>query len=325
MDQFIKSIILESVDAEKLSKMVENIMIASKYDTNGAVKLADKYGIAEDVMRYILNDDKFEASTQEGVDAERLSNALYLTLDDDAKIRMVVFGLGDFKFFTGESIEYTPDGRLIIYLSESDLEELFSPSSDDLVGTVFSNELYETEFFDFYGLYEGDVDYIDGENMSKIKSILSKDGYSGDSDTELFDAIKKNDDLHSTISFALTDAMNGAFINKIKSDVKSEIEDFYGHPLKVDWNDEEHSAPLSLDLTDIVIEGSNTIQSEGYWKGQPVLSYSEIIGEGLLESISNSMDLPKVTIDDYRYYTPDIDKESFNEMLYDRLSDDFGV
>ena len=119
--------------------------------------------------------------------------------------------------------------------------------------------------------------------------------------------------------------MNGAFINKIKSDVKSEIEDFYGHPLKVDWNDEEHSAPLSLDLTDIVIEGSNTIQSEGYWKGQPVLSYSEIIGEGLLESISNSMDLPKVTIDDYRYYTPDIDKESFNEMLYDRLSDDFGV
>lgn len=325
MDQFIKSVILESVDAERLSKMINNVMITSKYDANAAAKLADKYGIAEDVIRYILNDDKLEASTQESVDAERLSNALYLTLDDDAKIRMVVYGLGDFKFFTGESIDYTPEGRLIIYLSYGDLEELFSPGSDDLVGAVFSDELYEKEFFDFYDLDEYDVDYIDSENLSKIKSILSKDGYSDDSDTELFDAIKENNDLHNTISFALTDAMNDAFINKIESDVKSDIENFYGHPLKVDWDDDEHNTPFSLDLTDTLIEGSNTTHSEGYWKGQPVLSYSEIIGEGLLESISNSMDLPKVTIDDYRYYSPDIDEENFNANLSDRLNDEFEV
>jgi hypothetical protein len=325
VNQSIKNIIIESVEQEKLSKQINQILIAFQYNEDAAISAAQKYGIVEDIMRKLLKDDH-EEGTQERVDVERLLNKLFLSLPDEAKIRMLYFGFSSLGFFGESGHEYTPEGRLIVYLDDPSL--LFRSGSDDVVSYVFSDDIFEKEFYDFYEFDEYAIDDLNSENLAKIKKILSDEGFNIeelDSDKDLMQALKESDtDLNFQISQALTDAVNDAFRDKLISDVKGEIESYYGTKLIDEWND-EYKTHYRMDMTDVILTHVNDVIRDGHFAGQPVITYTELIDDGVVASLDQNADIPKITIDDYRYYYPSDYEENFNYILSDMLYSEFGV
>ena len=155
---------------------------------------------------------------------------------------------------------------------------------------------------------------VDEDNEKRIKEYLTKLAKENNvdiKDMSLEDMVEELDDdydVRNALSSSQNDAQAGDYSNYLYNELKSAVEE-YGEVIKM--NDEGI-------MFDVDVEQWLSLDDE--WVINKIEEFDGDIAEMFEEMVwSGGIDTPKFNPDDR--YIPDVNKEHFNEMLSDRLSE----
>jgi hypothetical protein len=155
---------------------------------------------------------------------------------------------------------------------------------------------------------------VDEDNEKRIKEYLTKLAKENNvdiKDMSLEDMVEELDDdydVRNALSSSKNDAQAGDYSNYLYNELKSAVEE-YGEVIKM--NDEGI-------MFDVDVEQWLSLDDE--WVINKIEEFDGDIAEMFEEMVwSGGIDTPKFNPDDR--YIPDVNKEHFNEMLSDRLSE----
>ena len=190
------------------------------------------------------------------------------------------------------------------------------------VSKTYFFEVLLTDPWDIWQNYDSDWEgavsyYLNDENNKKIREYLislseNPEEHKDDSTTSLIEEFDDNNDVKNAISSSVNDAEADDYIDTLREHLKSKLEE-YGTVLKL--NDE--GAEIQIDLQSFV---DNHVSNDEWFfellENCGDTDY-ECIFDGIVEDYN--FDKPRWNFDDR--YIPDVNKNYFNEMVSDRLSE----
>ena len=190
------------------------------------------------------------------------------------------------------------------------------------VSKTYFFEVLLTDSWDIWQNYDSDWEgavsyYLNDENNKKIREYLislseNPEEHKDDSTTSLIEEFDDNNDVKNAISSSVNDAEADDYIDTLREHLKSKLEE-YGTVLKL--NDE--GAEIQIDLQSFV---DNHVSNDEWFfellENCGDTDY-ECIFDGIVEDYN--FDKPRWNFDDR--YIPDVNKNYFNEMVSDRLSE----
>lgn len=177
------------------------------------------------------------------------------------------------------------------------------------------------EMWDIWDNYDSDWKvalqyYVSQENERRIRNMLvdmaEKAGVEFDTELKTEEAIEEYDvdnEIQSALRDAMNDAESSSYQNHLYKTLKSALEE-YGNVVKFD----DEGVEIEMDLTSYINDTDEEYVDAYFEDCNDDIScvFGEMLHQG-------DIDKPKFSIDD-RWY-PDVDKEEYNSLLKDRLSD----
>jgi len=203
--------------------------------------------------------------------------------------------------------------------------DLINSDSYLRVGRDYSKDIFERIFgedtHEWYSYYDTDIKstidyYVDRKSTQKIEELVQKyidvNNMATD-ELEDMDLAEKIDYLNlDEIKYALqsaeSDSANNAYQNYLIREVISAYDD-YGHVEELSWD----KIRLTVDLSD------NILDMDEYDFDNNLKSCGADLECWFNEMKGNEIEIPTFSPDDR--YSPSPDKEDFNNILSDRLSD----
>jgi hypothetical protein len=160
--------------------------------------------------------------------------------------------------------------------------------------------------------------YVDSTNEKKIEEMIKlwadKEGVELDEDMGIEDMIEEYDEndfineIKSAISSAVNEAERDSYVEYLRDTIKDALNEL-GNVFEFTYD----KIKIQIDLKDFNFNEDELDEYyENCFDNDPACVFRELISEG-------NIDLPKPSFDD-RWY-PDVDRNTFNEYLRDRLSE----
>ena len=233
---------------------------------------------------------------------------------DKEQAKVIAETIGSVGIFSKNNLKITIDIDLIDsdgYLSVG------RDYSEDIFEHIFGEDTHEWFNMDFEDFeVEYSTYYIDNENKQKIEEYIQKYievNNIADDELEDMDFAEKIDyldldDIKMALWSAYNDSNNHAHQNYLIKEVISAYKD-YGHVEELSWD----KIRLTVDLSD------NIVDMDEYDFDNNLKSCGTDLECWFNEMKGNEIDEPRFSPDDR--YSPSPDKEDFNLILSDRLSD----
>ena len=209
------------------------------------------------------------------------------------------------------------------YLSGDYVYRTYGSPKDQKVKRVYFYEaIMSDDVWDMWDNWDADwksaLDYeVDQNNEKKIEEMIKwwaeKEGVELDEDMGIEDMIEKYDEndyidkIKRAITYAVNDAERDSYVEYLRDTIKDALNEL-GNVFEFTYD----KIKIQIDLKDF---NFNEDELDEYYENcndNPACVFRELVSEG-------NVDLPKPRFDD-RWY-PDIDRNSFNQYLNDRLSD----
>jgi hypothetical protein len=158
--------------------------------------------------------------------------------------------------------------------------------------------------------------YVDSNNEKLIESMInewiSKSGDEVDEDMDLEDKLEQYDDnydIRNAISGAENDVASGEYVNYLQETLKDALNE-YGNVFEFSTE----NIKIQMDLKDYINNIDQDIIEEYYENcdENPRCVFEELLGREYI-------DKPKPSF--YNYWSPDIDKTEYNQLLRQRLNE----
>jgi hypothetical protein len=183
----------------------------------------------------------------------------------------------------------------------------------------FIETLLSGDFWDIYdndyGEWKSALEYeVNKENYETIENLIKiKSGNEYDPDMSLKDLIEQYDDnyeIRDALSDTYNDAASSSYYNYAIKELKNALSE-YGEVLKLD----DTGATIKIDLKDVIHKtGLGDVEVNEYFENcdeDPACVFDEILGD--------YRDKPIFSLDNR--WTPDINRNEFNEYLSERLNE----
>lgn len=267
----------------------------------GAFKMIDKIGIEKFIDEYLR---------EMGLDVEEEINIVWKYL----------------KEYGGGCDEYVN-----FVLEANEISEMFRDGDYNIQNMVkrFLEDDYDY-MYDGYECYydEYQLDDINEENMKIIIKIYESQK---EEDETLRDFIK-NGDLESAIGCSYSDAQQNADINALHEDFLDGVHEVTDK-IEGKWDWDTHTLKGRISVCDIMNHyGALDILSDSLEQGYRWVDVVDTIVEREWEDVWNGDEGvvlfgEPVTIDEYKHFrygsAGTLDKQEFNEYLYNRLYDEY--
>jgi hypothetical protein len=195
-----------------------------------------------------------------------------------------------------------------------------TPAGNDTTRKVYFYEaIMSDDVWDMWDNWDADwksaLEYnVDSENEKKIEEIINnmieKQGAEVDEDMSLEDKIEEYDenyDIRNAISNSVNEAESNEYVEYLRNTIKDALNEL-GNVFEFTYD----KIKIQIDLKDFNFNEDELDEYYENCNGYPACVFRELVGEG-------NVDLPKPSFDD-RWY-PDIDDNTFNQYLTDRLND----
>ena len=194
-----------------------------------------------------------------------------------------------------------------------------TPAGNDTSRKVYFYEAIMSD--DAWQMWNGDANWKDGleynvspANEKKIEEMIhnwmEKEAIEIDEDMSLEDKIEEYDEnyeIRNAISGCIEQCERDSYVEYLRDSIKDALAE-YGKIIEYDYD----IIKIEIDLKDFNLNEDELDEYYENCNDNPACVFSELVSEG-------NIDLPKPSFDD-RWY-PDIDENSFNEYLRDRLNE----
>lgn len=233
---------------------------------------------------------------------------------DGEQAKVIAETIGSVGIFSKNNLKITIDIDLI---DSDNYLDVGIDYSKDIFEHIFGEDTHEWFNIDFKDFeVEYSTYYIDNENKQKIEEYIQKYievNNIADDELEDMDLAEKIDYLNlDEIKYALqsaeSDSANNAYQNYLIREVISAYDD-YGHVEELSWD----KIRLTVDLSD------NILDMDEYDFDNNLKSCGVDLECWFNEMKGNEVDMPRFNPNPN--YEPSPDKEDFNNILFDRLSE----
>jgi len=194
-----------------------------------------------------------------------------------------------------------------------------SKQTQNIKRVYFYEAIMSDDVWDMWDNWDADwksaLDYyVDSGNEKKIEQMIrnwvEKEGIEIDEDLSLKQMIEEYDfdEIKSAISSAVNDAERDSYVEYLRDTIKDALNEL-GNVFEFTYD----KIKIQIDLKDFNFNEDELDEYyENCFDNDPACVFRELVSEG-------NIDLPKPSFDER--WTPDIDKNTFNEYLRDRLSE----
>jgi len=209
------------------------------------------------------------------------------------------------------------------YLSGDYVYRTYGSPKDQKVKRVYFYEaIMSDDVWDMWDNWDADwksaLDYeVDQNNEKKIEEMIKlwveKEGVELEEDMGIEDMIEEYDEndyideIKRAITYAVNDAERDSYVEYLRDTIKDALNEL-GNVFEFTYD----KIKIQIDLKDF---NFNEDELDEYYENcydDPACVFRELVSEG-------NVDLPKPSFDD-RWY-PDIDRNTFNQYLKDRLNE----